>query len=91
MGLVVCLLEVTLTDTLPRWPREAGAVVALKPSQVVTGKHLSTGLALLPGTHLATPAAIQHQGYSCGALRDRIGAKAWPVTQLAQHLEEQEK
>lgn len=45
MGLGVCLLEVTLTDTLSREPGKAGAVVALKPSQVVTGKHLSTGLA----------------------------------------------
>lgn len=61
MGLVVRLLEEALTDTLPGVSGEAGAVVAPQSSLAVAGKHLSAGLASLPGTHLAAPAAIQHQ------------------------------
>lgn len=61
MGQVVRLLEEALTDTLPGVSGEAGAVVAPQSSLAVAGKHLSAGLASLPGTHLAAPAAIQHQ------------------------------
>lgn len=87
MGLLVCLLEEALTDALPRVSGEAGAVVALQSSLAVAGKHLSTALTSLPRTHLAAPAAIQHQRDSCGTLGDRTGATAGPVTQLAQHLQ----
>jgi len=66
---------------------EAGAVVTLQSSVAVAGGHLSAGLASLPGTHLAAPAAVQHQWDPCGALGDRTGAKAGSVTQLAQHLQ----
>lgn len=86
MRLVVCLLEEALTDTLSSVSREAGAVVALQSSLAIAGKHLSAGLASLAGTHLAAAAAIQHQWDSRGALGDRTGAKAGPVTQLAEHL-----
>ena len=87
MGPLVCLLEEALTDTLPRASGEAGAVVALQPSLAVAGKHLSAGLALLPGTHLAAPAAVQHQGDSWRTLGDRNGTEAGPVAQLTQHLQ----
>lgn len=80
---------VTLTDTLAGVSGEAGAVVALQPSLSVAGEHLGAGLAPLPGTHLAAPAAIQHQRHSRRALRGRTGAEAGPITQLAQHLHRQ--
>lgn len=87
MSLVVRLLEEALTDTLPSVSREAGAVVALQSPLAVAGKHLSAGLASLPGTHLAAPAAIQQQRDSWRALRGWTGAEAGPVAQLAQHLQ----
>lgn len=82
------LLEEALTHTLPGPPGEAGAVVALQSSPGVAGDHLSAGLALLPGAHLAAPAAVRHQGDSEGTLGGRTGTKAWPVTQLGPHLQE---
>lgn len=86
MGQAVYSLEEALTDTLPRVTREAGTVVALESSLAVTGKHLSAGLASLPGAHLTTPAAIQQQRDSLETLRGRTRTNAGSVTQLTQHL-----
>lgn len=87
MGLVACLLEEALTDTLPRVTREAGTVVTLQSSLAVTWKHKRAGLASLPGAHLAAPAAIQHQWNSRRTQRGWMRANARFVTQLAQHLQ----
>lgn len=86
-----CFFESTLTDTLPRVSREAGAVVTLQPPLAVAGKHVCARLAQLPCTNLATPAAIQNQRDSWGTLGGRSGAGARLVTQLAQHLQREHK
>lgn len=79
-------MEEALTDTLSRVAGEAGAGVALESFLPVTGQHRGAGLSLLTRTHLAAPAAVQHQRDSCGAFGSGSGAKAGPVTQLTKNL-----
>lgn len=82
---VVCCVH---TDTQSRSAGEAGAVVALQPSLGVAGQALAAGLALLPGTHLATPTGVGHQRNANGAAWRGGGALACSTARLAAHLSE---
>lgn len=79
-----CCLK--LTDTFAWLSGETGAVVALQPPPTVAGKPVAAGLAQLPGTHRAAPAAIRHQGDPWWALRGSGGAQTGAVTQLGTNL-----
>lgn len=53
--------QLLLTDTLSRLSRKAGAVVTLQTTLTITGKHLTAGLPLLSGTHLAALAPVENE------------------------------
>lgn len=74
------------THTLSWSSREAGAVITLQPLMGVTWQLVSTGLTLLPSTHLAAPTAVYHQRHSDRTRWHSGWALTWPRTQLAPHL-----